>query len=259
MNIVKNESNYTYIVNTIKRYCAFYIYLGIAYHYTGGRELYITNIIESGKNQKNLTFDIPNFYNSENNSKLITFFNDIKNILSLIQLGKTMDKIKIILTSSPLKYDSTIKLISTLDEDYFIDYIIIPDNLHNILKTLIFIQIYKKEEKNDILKFLNQEEVAEGEYKYIEVIQSNENKLIDFTLIQKFLTPSELRRGLAEEIYNFLLEQTRLENLQYAMSIVESQLNNNTKQFNEIYDNVYYIIIGTVLGIVIFVLFATLK
>jgi hypothetical protein len=53
--------------------------------------------------------------------------------------------------------------------------------------------------------------------------------------------------------------QTRLENLQYAMSIVESQLNNNTKQFNEIYDNVYYIIIGTVLGIVIFVLFATLK
>uniref|UniRef100_A0A6C0B8U7 Uncharacterized protein n=1 Tax=viral metagenome TaxID=1070528 RepID=A0A6C0B8U7_9ZZZZ len=53
--------------------------------------------------------------------------------------------------------------------------------------------------------------------------------------------------------------QTRLENLQYAMSIVESQLNNNTKQINEIYDNVYYIIIGTVLGIVIFVLFATLK
>ena len=207
MDIVKNESNYLYIHNTIKRYCAFYIYLGIAYYYKGGRELFITNIIESSKNQKGSTIDIPNFYNSENNSKLITFYNDIKNILSLIDLGKTMDKIKIIITSNPLKYDSTIKLISNLDEDYFIDYIIIPDNLHNILKTLIFIQIYKNEEKNNIIFFLNQEEEVNGEYKYIEVIQSNENKLIDFTSIQKCLTPNELRRGLAEEIYNFLLEQ----------------------------------------------------
>jgi hypothetical protein len=207
MDIVKNESNYLYIYNTIKRYCAFYIYLGIAYYYKGGRELFITNIIESSKNQKGSTIDIPNFYNSENNSKLITFYNDIKNILSLIELGKTMDKIKIIIMTNPLKYDSTIKLISNLDEDYFIEYIIIPDNLHNILKTLIFIQIYKNEEKNNIIYFLNQENEANGEYKYIEVIQSNENKLIDFTLIQKCLTPSEIRRGLAEEIYDYLLEQ----------------------------------------------------
>ena len=39
-------------------------------------------------------------------------------------------------------------------------------------------------------KILKQEEEDKGEYKYIEVINSKESKLVDFTLIQKFLTDS---------------------------------------------------------------------
>ena len=37
-------------------------------------------------------------------------------------------------------------------------------------------------------------------------ILSNEKKLVDFTVIQKFLSISELKSGLAEEIYNYLEE-----------------------------------------------------
>jgi hypothetical protein len=206
LDLVKNESYYEYILGTIKRYCAFYIYLGIAYYYHGSRDLYITNIIESSRNVKDSTFQIPNFYNSENNSKLINSFNDIKNILSIFALGKTMDKIKIILSNNPLRYDSTIKLFNDLGEDYIIDNFLIKDNLHNIIKTLIFKQIYIKEEKNDILNFLNQEEKEHGEYKYIEIIVSNEKKLVDFNQIQKFLSVDQLKAGLADEIYNYLVE-----------------------------------------------------
>jgi hypothetical protein len=206
LDIIKNESYYEYILGTVKRYCAFYIYLGIAYYYSGGRDLFITNIIESSKNQKDLTFSIPNFYNSENNSKMINFFNDIKNIQTLIQIGKTIDKIKIVIANNPLKFDSTLKLFNDLGEDYIIENFLQKDNFHNILKTLIFRQIYLKEEKNEIVNFLNQEEQVEGEYIYIEIIQSNEKKLIDFTLIQKFLTLQQLRSGLADEIYDYLLE-----------------------------------------------------
>jgi hypothetical protein len=51
--------------------------------------------------------------------------------------------------------------------------------------------------------------------------------------------------------------QTRLENLQYALSVLENQLKNDyNKQNKELYDNLYCIIMGTVIGIVIFVLFA---
>ena len=51
--------------------------------------------------------------------------------------------------------------------------------------------------------------------------------------------------------------QTRLENLQCAILLVESKINNDyNKQNKELYDNLYCIIMGTVIGIVIFVLFA---
>ena len=206
LELVKNEAYYEFILGTIKRYCAFYIYLGIAYYYDGGRDLYITNIIESSKYQKDSTFQISNFYNSENNSKIITAYNDIKNIIYVFENGKTMDKIKIILSNNPLKFDSTIKLFNELGEDYIIDNFLIKDNFHNILKTLIFKQIYIKEEKNEMLGFLNQEEKEKGEYKYIEIIVSNEKKLIDFNQIQKFLSIQQLKSGLADEIYNYLVE-----------------------------------------------------
>ena len=174
IDIIKNEAYYQYVLDIMKRYCAFYIYLGISYYYTGSRDLFITNIIESSKNQKDSTFQIANFYNSDNNSKLINFFNDIKNIQSLIQNGKTMDQIKIILDNDKIKFDSTIKLFSDLGEDYVIEYFLIKDNFHNILKTIIFKQIYLKEEHDDIIQFLNQEEKEEGEYIYIEIVKSNE-------------------------------------------------------------------------------------
>ena len=206
LELVKNESYYNLILETIKRYCAFYIYLGIGYYYDGGRDLYITNIIESSKYQKDSIYQISNFYNSENNSKIITAYNDIKNILYVFDAGKTMDKIKIILLNNPLKFDSTIKLFNELGEDYIIDNFLIKENFHNILKTLIFKQIYIKENKNEILGFLNQEEKEKGEYKYIEIIVSNEKKIIDFNQIQKFLSINQLKLGLADEIYNYLIE-----------------------------------------------------
>jgi len=203
INIIKKDSYYESILNIIKRYCAFYIYLGIAYHYEGGRDLYITNIIEASRYQKDSTFQIANFFNSENNSKIIIFYSDIKNFISLLQF-KTVDKIKIVLSNNPLKFESTIRLFNDLGEDYIIEYFLIKDNFHNIMKALIFKQIYLKEEKNEIIEMLNQQEKENAEYKYIEIVVSNEKKLVDFNVIQKFLTIEQLKSGLAEEIYNYL-------------------------------------------------------
>ncbi len=205
IEVIKNESYYDSVLNIIKRYCAFYIYLGIAYYYTGGRDLYITNIIEASRYQRDATFQISNFYNSENNAKIITFYNDIKNFISLLQF-KTMDKIKIMLSNSPLKYESTIKLFNELGEDYIVEYFLINDNFHNIMKALIFKQIYLKEEKNEIIGMLNQLEKENAEYKYIEIVVSNEKKIVDFNIIQKFLSVEQLKSGLAEEIYSYLEE-----------------------------------------------------
>lgn len=205
LDIIKKENNLEFIYNTIKRYCAYYIYLGIAYYYEGGRDLYVTNIIEISRNQKDNIYQISNFFNSYNNSKIILFYNDIKNILGLLQL-KTIDKIKIILSNNPLKYESTIKLFDDFGEDFILEHFLIKDNFHNILQSLIFKQIYLKEDKIEIISILNQIESDNVEYKYIEIIVSNEKKLVDFNFIQKFLNIEQLRGGLAEEIYNYLEE-----------------------------------------------------
>lgn len=203
-SVVATKSNYENIIEIIKRYLAYYVYLSIAYMYESGRDLYATNIIESSKNQKDGTFRIENFFNSENNSKLISFFNDIKNLLTVIKLGKNIDQIKIILGNNPIKFDSTINLINKLGEDYIIEFILIKNNMHNVIKTIIFKLIYFIEEKSDIVRILKQEEENEGEFKYIEVVYSKESKLVDFTLIQKFLNIDQIKSGLAEEIYDYL-------------------------------------------------------
>lgn len=194
-----------HVYNIIKRYCAFYIYLGIGYHYDEGRDLFITNIIETSKNQKDTTYQIPNFFNSYNNSKIISFFSDIQNIKSLVEF-KTIDKIKIIISNNPIKFNNIIKLFSELGEDYVINNFLINDNFHNILKTIIFKLIYLKEDKLEINSLLNEIEKEEGEYKYIEIIVGDANKIVDFTIIQKFLNIKQVKSGLAEEIYQYLVE-----------------------------------------------------
>lgn len=206
ISIINNKSNYDTVIDILKRYLAFYVYLSIAYIYEGERDLYTTNVIETSKNQKDSTYNIENFYNSENNAKLVSFFYDIKNLLTVIKLGKTIDQIKIILSNNPIKFQSTINLINKLGEDYIIDYFLIKDNMHNIIKTLIFKLVYLLEEKKEIIRILKQEEEDNGEYKTIEVIYSKESKLVDFTLIQKFLDIKQIREGLAEEIYDYLEE-----------------------------------------------------
>jgi hypothetical protein len=221
LNIIKKEANINILYDIIKRYCCYYIYLGIAYYYEGGRDLYITNIIEINKQS---TYNIPNFYNSYNNSKIINFYNDIKNILALLQL-KSIDKIKIVLFNNPLKYESTIRMFNEFGEDYITDYFLIKDNFHNIIKSLIFKLLYVKEDKTDIINML-QQDIENIEYKYLEIVVSNEKKIVDFNFIQKFLNIQQLKSNSAEEIYSYL-EETKENSINNNIDIIDYLFTNN--------------------------------
>jgi len=221
IKIIKKKEYLPFIYNILKKYCGFCIYLAIGYYYRDGKDLYITNIIESSK--KN--FD--NFFNSINNSKIIGFYNDIKNILALYEF-KTIDKIKIIISNNPLKYENIVKIFKELGEDYIVNNFFIKDNFENIIKTLIFTQLYEKYDKNEINQIINEIDKEEGEYKYIEIVVSNERKLVDFTVIQKFLSVKELKSGLAEDIYNYLEEYQNKK---------EILINENNDSINYLFSN----------------------
>lgn len=209
--IVKNEKNINHILNIIKRYCAFYIYLIIGYHYIGNRDLFITNILECSKNQH-----ITSFFSSNNNSKIINYFTDIKNIIGLAEY-KTIDQVKILLQNNPIKYNSIIQLFSELGEDYVINNFLIKDNVNLILKTFILKMIYLKEDKIELNALLNQIEQKEGEYKYIEIVTANKNKIVDFNVIQKFVSLYGFKRNLSEDIYSYLEE-----NIEYSELVIRN-------------------------------------
>lgn len=231
--LVGSSKNVQYIIDVIKRYCAFYIYLGIAYYYTGNGDLFITNIIETSKNIKDSSFNISNFYNSENNAKLIKMFGIIKDIQKLCEY-KTIDRVKIIINNEPLKFLNTINLLNSIGEDYFVEYFMIQDNFHNIIKTLIFKQIYILEEKNEIIKILNAVESDDAEYKYIEIIEAKDNKIIDYNALRElFKTDSNLfKLHSIDDYYDFLLEYKK-----------EKELNiiGNTKMIDFLFSNNIFI------------------
>jgi hypothetical protein len=201
-DIIK-ELYYDIFINIIKKYCAFYIYLSIAYHYSDSKDMYITNLLECGKLQSTINYDMDNFFNSNNNSKIINYFVDIKNILSLLEI-KSFDKIKILLSNNIIKYESTILIFNEFGEDYIKDYFMIENNFYNIIKTIILKLVYLKEDKQDLLVILQQQEIENAEYRYIDVIISNDKKIINFNLIEKFLNLYKYPISLADEIYNYI-------------------------------------------------------
>ena len=209
-NIVTSKKHIEIMKNYITRYCAYYVYFGISYYYKGDKDLYITNIIESSKNQQGSQISLTNFFNSENNSKMISIFTDIKNIVKL-NTYENIERVKIILGNEPIRYNTTINIFNELGEDFVNDYFLIKDNFHNIIKTLIIKFIYIQEDKKNLIDILEEEDEEDAEYKYIEIIVGSEEKLIDFTILQQFLTPREIRNNVAEDYYDFL-ETYRNEN-----------------------------------------------
>lgn len=203
--IIKQDSNCNMLVNVIKRYSIYYIYLGLSYYYKSGRDLFITNIIETSKNQKDGIYTIENFFNSENNAKLISFFNDIKNIQTLYESGKTWEKILLIIKNNPIKYQSTLDLFNELGDEFVTEHFLVDDNFHNIIKTIIFKMIYLKEEKQDVIRILEEKSDDKKEYMYLDVVYSKSTKLTDFLLIKKFVESSN-RKINPEDIYDFLEE-----------------------------------------------------
>ena len=79
--IIRNPNNVNTIINILKKYIGYYVFLYIGFLYKDKRDTYINNVIEFSKNQHNFDYRITNFFNSESNSNIIRFFILIKNII----------------------------------------------------------------------------------------------------------------------------------------------------------------------------------
>ena len=197
--IIDKEENINRIINVIKRYIAYYIFLIIGYYYPDKKDhIYINNIVEYSKLQADTTFKIDNFFNSENNSIIIKYFKLIKDIIYVINLE---DKKNLNIT----KYKTAILFLNNIGAVDIKNLLIgnTVDKAHNLIKIIIFSELYNKQERKYIFKLLYDIEKEAGEYIDIDIVVSTK-ATIDYSSIENILSLNQLKSGYASKVYELL-------------------------------------------------------
>ena len=201
----KQEKNKDIISNNIKSLIYYYFFLGLSFYYKHGRDAFISNIIEISKNQAKNAIKISGFFNSKTNGLIIKNYDIVKNSIELIKQN-TIEKIKTSITNAPIKYDTTLKFIEKISLDFFKNNIV--DNseyFHILIKTIIIKNIYEEYERSNLISIINEQQETEGEFKYITIVTAKIGKMVDYNIIEKMLTPQQIKEDLATDIYNYIL------------------------------------------------------
>lgn len=208
-NIVKSDDGKKILIETIKKYITIYVFLTIGFFYKGKPEIFSNNIIEFSKNQSQYNLKIENFFNSDSNSQIIQMFYTCRNILTL--LSKPEFKIDYI-RSEPYA-NETISLLNKIDND-FVSKAFKLKNLdnnelnqaHNIIKTLIVLIIYRSNDKKILYDLIEQTEMNNGEYIFIDIVEPNIDNILSFDSIESILSKKDLFNGLAYDIWDYINE-----------------------------------------------------
>jgi len=216
-NIIKNNDNVDMVIQIIKRYIAYYTFLMIAFFYKHDKKTFINNIVEFSKNQGLYTYKISNFFNSGNNAKIIEFYQMIRDILIIINVINKENSDKSTLNNLKAKKNmkSAFDFIDSLGKDYVkqvfsaSSYDTPKEQAHNIIKTLIILEIYKKIDKQEIYRLIELVEQEKGEYIFIDIVVPKKQN-VDYSTIEDILSSEEIESGYAHELWNYIIEQDQI-------------------------------------------------
>src|SRR6185437_6415791 len=141
--IVNVSENITRVINIIKRYIAYYVFLSISFFYTGSESSFISNLMEFSKNQSTLNFKIANFFNSENNATVIKLTKLMHNIISLLTMDEKKQKVILKNTREKEKYMDTFTFLNELGQEF------VQNNFVKFLKKTTNTKSENKESKKE--------------------------------------------------------------------------------------------------------------
>lgn len=227
--ILKDEDNTQKLINILKKYIAYYVFMYIGFFYKGKRDTYINNVIEFSKNQPGFNLRIDNFFNSDSNSIVIKYYVLIRNIITIVDSESKLG----VFAKKPELADA-LKFLDGLGQE-FIDAGFKLKNLngnvheqaHNIIKTILLTELYFGNDKNDVQTFLDKSEKEVGEFVYIDIVMPR-MEYIDYNTIEMSLSIKDNENGLASEIYDLLttFEQEDTKEKTHDNKIIEL-INNN--------------------------------
>lgn len=229
--IVNTTDNINMIKNIIKKYIIYHLFLTIGFFYKGTDNEYNDNIIDFSLNQHNFNFKINNFFNGENNATIIKMNKFIKNFD--IQLNEIDKKDKKEQDYDVSKFISgmtneIIEALKKLKSDK-------SNYIHNLIKIVLLSIIYIKNDKKDIRKLIESEELNNIEYIYIDIILPKE-KRIDLNDLESLFTTTQNKSGLAHRFWELLKDETKPKYIKTTEDKINEIL--NSKMFVPIVDDI---------------------
>ena len=203
---LSKTSNILLVKNIITKYICYYLFILIGINFKGKIQIFNNNLIEFSRNLINHNLKIENFFSTESDSNIIKIINlilDLKNYFNKLLTSKNKDSIEI---NNYLKdflklygEENIQKLLEifknkSISEDVF---------NHNIIKVMIYLLLYKNEEKKEIFNIIENSETNTGEYIFIDVVVPR-SSFIDYNSIESILSPQEIKTDLPEEIYKIV-------------------------------------------------------
>lgn len=218
--LINNRENMIHIMNIIKRYIAYYYFLSIAYYYTGTIKEYRNNLIQYSKLQESTKFTIKNFFDTENNYQIVNFFKIIKDVSKLIMMTDLERK-----TINVIQYKDSINFLNSLGREYIDNYLLIlttvtqPDgvtdsnvsiNVHNLIKTIVFGEIYKNQERPMVFEILNEVEEGKHEYTYIDIIVTSDD-MGDLESFKQIFFGEKNIEAKTKDLYELVVDTNKIQ------------------------------------------------
>jgi len=189
---IYDENDLYNIVNLIKKYIFIYITLYFGYLHNEKFDDWIVEMINSGNN-----FSIDNFYNSENTSKIIKLYDILTSSLDCLKKKKSND------------------FLLLFNEEFIQSLFKVKDiklQLHNVIKTLILIKIYKQEDRIETFKILEKNEYEKNDFTFIDIVISKEGRF-DIQTIEEVLEQNEIDDGIADQFMEMMIEDNKVKNV----------------------------------------------
>ena len=219
---VSKISNINLIKNLILKYVGYYLFIFIGINYNSKIESFNNNIIEFSRTQTNYKLRIENFFNTESNSNIIKITNLTNQFIEYIDKtinNKKKDNQKDINISNELDEflklygeENINKIIELYKKEYSKNKVVIQ---HNIIKIMIYLNLYKTSEKKEIFNIIETTETSNGEFIFIDIVIPK-SSFIDYNAIESILEPYELKTSLPETIYGLI-------NDDYSENIIEAR------------------------------------
>ena len=204
--ILGNQDNVNIILKIINKYIGYYLLLIIGFFYKDKEDNYVNNLIELSKDKSLFAPNFDELFNSNNIANINKFYKIIKNILTIINTSEN----KLTSLSENNDFKETFIFLNEIGKDFFDEAFNVKklsggenEQAHNIIKTIIIILLYTKEDKKQIFQLLETIEEEKGEFIFIDVVVSK-RQYIDFSSIEEIMTKSELSSGIAHEIWDYL-------------------------------------------------------